>query len=94
MADNTFEKTNDSWDKWLPMMKLEQSGDYKGAYEFMKQMPEFDQMKSEPTMAEYIALNESGQHQLAYNGMLKSKIEKFGAETVKSWGYDVSSISQ
>ena len=86
----TFHKTHDSWQKWVPMMELQQKGDLEGAWTLMKQMPDFDQMKSKPGMAKFIALNEAGEYQLAYDGMIESKIEKFGAETVKSWGYDIS----
>ena len=76
--------------KWEPIVKLQQEGDYKGAYEIMKGMPDFDKMAENPGMPEFIALNEAGEYKAAYDGLMKLKIEKFGAEKLESWGFEVT----
>jgi len=86
--------SNKNWEKWIPVQKLQQAGDYKGAWELMKNMPEMAEKAKEPAMAEFISLNESGEYETAFHGMMKYKIEQYGADAVRSWGYDISQYEE
>ena len=35
-------------------------------------------------------MNEAGDYEQAFDEMMKWKIEKYGSDMIKSWGYDVS----
>ena len=84
---------NKDWEKWIPVQKLQQAGDFEGAWNLMKTMPEITEKANDPHMAQFIQLNEAGEFETAFHGMMKWKIEKYGVDAVKSWGYDVSSYS-
>ena len=53
-------------------------------------MADFEKMAESPGMPEFIALNEAGEYKAAYDGLMKLKIEKFGAEKLESWGFEVT----
>ena len=86
-SENIENDPNAYGEKWDPIVKLQQAGDYKGAYEIMKAMPDFATMAENPGMPEFISLNEAGEHKAAYDGLLKLKTQKFGAEKLESWGF-------
>ena len=60
---------------WVPIMKLQQSGQLEAAWEETKQLKEFwAKMENNPQLKEFKELNEAGQFQEAYDKMISYKI--------------------
>lgn len=75
---------------WAPVVHLQNKGDYKQAWEKMKEMPEFQaKLEKNPEMQSFVDLNESGEYEAAFEEMIMAKIKKYGLETLENWGYEL-----